>query len=479
MSVEYDDLAQALAKASSPAAMRGAAIELSKPGLTSRAAKHPAFGTALSRLLDWVQGGEELDRLHALTVLARLRRQNRGLPSDFEQELLRPISPLLAPPTALDDPKEREYLAQGLGLIRFEGQARFLAEFVAGEGQTQTEARLTAASGLLQVSTSLSEAFNELADALVRQVHDTQDPVTSRSRRLLRVLEALQSALRTEDPPVGPEPGEAFARLLKTSLSDRAERAVSIDATNVAIAVLLAWVRPNFSAALSPRTFDGIAQLRRLFLPARWPDETRHSREALGRLMREAIALLAQAGVTDQKLRDSLVLLLDEPVAAGMLRSVAKESPGIPNEVRHWLETGHAVVAAESGAAVAESVLEMIDRDLAEAFRESQAASVTLSTIKGELEEAVALSQPALAAGSAELFGRVGRLVRRLEAIAAKRGFELQGAIGETVEYAPSDHASDHPIAGTRNVRLLSPMVVRRTATGAPQVILKGKVEGA
>ena len=472
MSGDRTGSAEALASAETPAAMRAVAIELSKPGLTARAAKHPSFELALGKLLTWVKQGMPEERIEALAVLARLRRQNRSFSSSFESLLAEPMEPLTASPWSIEDPKERDYLAQGLGLVRFEGQVPFSAHFVAGEGQTQTDARGTAMNVLLRLAPSLSEAFVELERALAMQVHETQDPATSRARRLLRVLEALQSGLRIVDPPLGAEPGEAYARMLRNNLSPRAEREVSIEATNVALSALQAWVRPNFATALSPKTFESIADLRRLFLPARWPDETRDSRTSLGRLLLEAISLLAQAGVTDQKLREALVLLVDEAVAMGMLRRLAKEGTGIPNDVRHWLETGHAIRLAEGSAAVSESVLETVDRDLAEAFRESRATLALLESVGGELREAVDLANPVLADAAQDLFARTARLVRRLEAVAAKRGFELAGTAGETIPYSLADHVSDHPIAGSRNVRLVSPMVVRRSAGGVPQVIL-------
>lgn len=476
---DQQDPAVKLASAATPIAMRDAAIELSKPGLTARAAKHPSFSEALFRLQTWVREGEPKDRLVALAVLARLRKQGRAFPPRFEAALARPMSPLDGAPAELEDPREREYLAQGLGLITFPGLAEYLAGFVAGEGQTRTDARDTAALLLLRRSESLSTTFELLRAALHEQSHDTQDPATSRMRRLIRVLESVQEALRFGAPIVSAGTGEAYAQLLRDSISGSADREVSIEVTNTALAVLLAWVRPNFSAALNPETFRALQDLRRVFLPARWPDETRESRLSVGHLLREAIALLALAGVTDDKLRRGLALAVDNTVAEGMLRQLAKETPGIPNEVRHWLETGQALARPSDEPAMAESILETVDRDLAEAYREGHAVTQALKNIGNEIQEAVTLANPALADGLEDLLARLGRLTRRIEAVSAKRGFELQGIEGEAVEYAPADHAAERPIAGARIVRLVSPMVVRRSVRGAPQLILKGKVDEA
>lgn len=469
-----------LAEAPSPSAMRAIAVEISKPGLTARASREPDFERALRRLLDWVRCGEAHERLEALTVLARLRKQqNRAFPAAFEAALGEEIAPLAAEPNTLDDPKERDYLAQAMDLVSFPGQSEYLAKFVAGEGQTRTEARDTATLILLRRSASLGAAFDELAQALQIQSHDTQDPATSKARRLQRVLEALIGGLREVDSAVTQETGDAYARFLKASLSADVERGVAIEATNTALALLLAWVRPNFSVALVPETFQSIHDLRRLFLPARWPDETQGTRIAVGRLLREAIAFLARVGVADDKLRASLTLVLDEPAARGILRGLAKETPGLSNPIRHWLETGRAVAAGTESAAVSESVIETLDRDLAEAYRDSHAAMQGLTSLAGEVEEALEMSNPSLIGGFRDVVARLGRLTRRIEAIAAKRGFELQGDVGAAVEYSPADHVADLPVAGSRVVRLVSPMVIRRSAGGAPRLILQGKVEEA
>jgi len=458
--------------------MRDVAVELSKPGATAKASRVPAFSEGLERLAQWVRNGAPKERLEALTVLARLRRQqNRAFPSGFEAILAEPIEPLTALPALIEDAKEREYLAQGLALVRFPGQAQYLAGFVASEGQAKTDARDSAALVLLRCATSLTQVFEELSIALSHQTHETKDPAASRTRRLQRVLEAIQTALRDADPIVSQDTGGAYSRLLRGSLSTGVERAVAIEITNAALALLLAWVRPNFSVALQPQTFEALHEVRRMFSPARWPDETRESRAAVGRLLREAIALLAQAGVTDDRLKESLILAVDEPVALGMLRTLANDAPGLANPVRHWLETGRKQPVSSGSTAVTESVLETFDNDLAEVFRDGQAVSDAIGSLANDLDEAISLANPALGEQLGDLVSRIARVTRQLDAFAAKRGFELRGTVGEAVEYSPADHVSDLPIVGMRVVRLVSPMVVRRSAGGAPRLILRGKVE--
>lgn len=480
VTTESEQFSQRLADAVGPEEIRSVVIALSKPGYTSRASKHPGYPNLLDRLLKLARDAAPADRLVAIAVLARLRRQqNRPFDRRFEDRLGETMSPLDAEPRVLDDPKEREYLAQGLRLVSFDGLDDYLANFIVGEAQNRSDARDTATQVLLERSGDLDVVFRAITPHVRRQPLETQDPATSRLRRSVRVLEALRSALRQAEPRVSEATGSLYAGLLSAGFDPSAERSVSIEAANIALDLLLAWLRPNFSIALDPSAFEAVRVLRRQFAPARWPDETIGARRSVARLIREATTLLAQSGVTDDGLRKALAMVLEEDDAASMLRAIAREQAGLSNNVRYWLETGRAPSEHRGGGAVAESVLDTIDRDLAEAYRDSEAAIALVEGLSDGLGEAVALANPSLADGYGELVGAIARLTRRIEAVAAKREFRLAGDPGSIVDYAPSDHVADRPIAGARKVRLMSPMVVRRTGAGAPQVIAKGKVEEA
>jgi hypothetical protein len=463
--------------------VHAAAVALSKPGATSKAAAHPEYALVLGKLIHAARGDQgrtERERLQALAILARLRKQqNKPFPAGVEADLASPMRPIMADVRDFEA-KERNYIAQALGLVRFEGQSAYLANLVVGETQAVSDALGSAATALLAQSEDLDTVFDLLTEAQSRQRIDTQDAATTRAKRLSNLLEALKVSLREVDLAVGPDTGGRYARLVQTAIGPQdAERRARIDLSNAVLSLLEGWVRPNFSLARLPETFEAVAFARRLFLPARWPDETASVRQSLGRLVREAIHILAEAGVTDDRLRQVLVQLLDEQGAKQALSTIARSTRGLDNSVRHWLETGRAIKEMEGANVLGETLLQTIDTELAEAFRDSGAVRTLLKLTQNDIEQELGGSSAPLASGFQQLVSRVDRLCRRIETIGTQRGFEVDGAPGDAVPFAPADQTSDQPIAGARVVRIVAPRVVRRQGAGLEQTVLKAKVEPA
>lgn len=379
---------------------------------------------------------------------------------------------------AITDPKERNYVALALSLVRFHGQEAYLAELIAGETQAPSDALGSATTALLEQVEELSSVFDLVARALMAQQPDTPDPATTRAKRLSRALKAIRIGLRSVDVRVGQETGFHYAHLIKSATGQQnADRVARIELANEALSLLETWVRPNFSLSRLPDTFAAVSVAHRLFQPARWPDETAAVRQSLGRLVREAIHILAEAGVTDDQLRQVLVLLLEEHGAKQALSGIARSADGLENHVRHWLETGRAIKAMEGGAVLGETLLQTIDAELAEAFRDANGAQALLKVSQDDIEHDLGLSSPPLSAAFQQLSARIDRVCRRIESIGVQRGFELDGSPGDAVAFAPADQTSDHPISGSRVVRIVSPRVVRRQGAGLEQTVLKAKVE--
>ncbi|NBB51213.1 hypothetical protein GVN24_23300 [Rhizobium sp. CRIBSB] len=464
--------------------VHAAAVALSKPGATSKAAGYKEYARALTNLIHIARGEDgrpEVHRLQALAILARLRKQqNKPFPTSVEAELAKPMRGIESSVRAISDPKERNYVALALRLVRFPGQDTYLAELIAGETQAASDALGSATTALLEQAEDLSSVFDLVARALVGQRSDTQDPATTRAKRLARALEAIRIGLRSVDVRVGPETGSRYAQLIKSATGQEgAERSARIELADETLSLLETWVRPNFSLSRLPDTFAAVSVAQRLFHPARWPDETAAVRQSLARLVREAIHILAEAGVTDDRLRQVLVLLLEEHGAKQALSEIARSADGLENHVRHWLETGRAIKVMEGAAVLGETLLQTIDVELAEAFRDADGAQSLLKMSQDDISQELGSSSLPLSSAFRQLTERVDRLCRRIESIGAQRGFELEGAVGDAVSFAPADQTSDQPIAGSRVVRIVSPRVVRRQGAGLEQTVLKAKVEPA
>lgn len=454
------------------------AIELSKPGATTKAVAMPEFDRGLAHLLELARTGSPEIRLRALAILGRLRAQARTLDKRLTVELSAEMTPLTAPATVLLDALDRSYFARVLKIVRFEGRDRYLSDFIAGEGQTKTDARSLAAVALLEGTQSLTAAFEMLGRSLRDQVHSTQDPDTSRARKLIRTLEAISGTLRQLDPPVDHEVGPAYARFITAALgaADIGDQAVRIEVCQQAFDVLLAFVRPNFSLVRDIETFDVVRVLHRLFSPARWPQETDEIRARVVKLLRETITLLAQAGVTDKRLTDLLIVVTDRQIAKLTLQSIGNDAPGISNEIRHWLETGRPPLSMDTADAMGETILESADRDIAQAFRDSLQLKSIKERVQDDLLEAGARDTKTVGETTRMLLDRIEQLDRRLHSLALGRGMEARLFVGDIVEFSPEDHEANQPLMGSRLVRVIAPQIVRKLPGRAPRIILKAQV---
>lgn len=460
--------------------LREIASTLARPGVTHKAWSFPAFQAGVHRLLAASTAAEGDTRLKALALLARLMSQpSKAVQAAVREGLAQAAPALDTAPAGLADPQDREYLAQAVRLAAIPNRMAYLALLAAAERQHQSSARRTAILGLIESAPSLAVAFDALGEALAAQPGETQDVAVTRAKRLARVLDAVLSALRAIDPLVGVDVGPALARLLTTALGGAPlrDRDAAIEVAAPALEVLTAFVRPNFSLAREPQVFEAVAVLKRFFAPARWPDETLPARRSLANVLREAIALLAQAGVTDSRLRQILILLLEEHLAEAELRTLAEKAPGLTTQVRHWLTHGRAMRTLEGADVAAESLLETVDRDIAEAFRESAFVREAWSGMRGDLAEAALDASPILRQALALFDGRLERLTRRIALAAQKRELTLVDEAGEAVEYSPVDHEAEEALTGVRIVRVVAPRVTRRTRSGLAQIVLKARVE--
>ena len=459
--------------------MKEIAIELATPGATNKAAQLPAFRFGVRRVLDAAIYGGSYQRLAALALCARLLSQ----PSKELQSLLKDALGDKAPsiealPSLLKDQQDREYLAQALDLSDFENKATYLAGFIAGEGQTSTKSRNLATSSLFNMQIQISAAFDLLGKQLKDLDFTTKEIGTSRARRLTRTLEAIERVVRTIDPVADIEAGQALARLIKSALNYEqiSDSSAAIDLANATFGLLATILRSDFSAARNPNMFDSIEVVYKLFSPSTWPKKTENGRFALAQIIRQVLALLAPAGITDIRLRNLLILLVGKSSGDAILRKLATNLTGVSSDVRYWLEHGRARKHAFSIEVIGETILESIDRDLAEIYREV----TQLEQTWGPIEENLSMLDEEVAPQFSRLLDifakRVFRLSRVTQSIASKRNFEMLSNVGEAVAYSPIEHEADVPLLGVRIVRIRNPQVIRRVE-GPLQIVLKAKVD--
>ena len=459
--------------------MKDIAVELATPGVTNKAAQLPAFQFGVRRVLDAAIHGGGYQRLAALALCARLLSQPSKELQSFIKEALGDKAPSIdASPSLLKDQQDREYLAQALDLTDFENKGTYLATFIAGEGQTNTKSRNIATSSLFNMRIKLSEGFDLLGQKLKDLDFTTKEIGTSRARRLTRTLEAIERVVRTIDPIADKEAGQALAKLIKSALNYEqiSDGSAATDLANATFGLLATLLRLDFSAARNPNMFDSVEVILKLFAPSTWPKTTESGRSALAQTIRQVLALLAPAGITDNKLRNLLILLVGKSSGDAILRQLAVDSTGVSSDVRYWLEHGRARKLPESIDIIGETILEKIDRDLADVYRESIQLEQTWVTIEENLSMLDEEVTPQFSRLLDSFARRVFRMSRAAQSIASKRNFEMLSNAGEAVEYSPIEHEADIPLLGVRIVRIRNPQVVRR-AEGPLQIILKAKVD--
>ena len=471
-------LAQQFVRETDVERLKEIAVALSKPGATRQAVSIMGFSDRLKQLVSDANAGSDDDRIRAIAVLGRLRQQaQKALDRPIREWLSKSMNALPSVSGILTDPADRFYFAKTLTILNFEGRDSYIAEFIVNEGSAKTQARSQAVIALLQSTAALADAFDLLSQALRSRRPDTRDPSETRARILIRILEASGEAFKWTDPYVSPLAGPAFAKLLVGGLGTEpiADRSTRIELASRALEVLTAFVRPNFSLVREPSSFDALRVIHKLFSPARWPLQTEQARAPVIKLLREAIVLLAQAGVTDNRLVELLTIATDAHASRAVLRTLAEETHGISNAVKHWLETGQAPSQFSSSEAVGETILEMADREIARAFREAVQLRINVDRISEMLLESVGQS-PMLVDATKLLLRRIDELVRYSEQVASIRSMEVKFHVGDIVEFSPEEHEPERSLLGSRLVRIVGPQIIRRVEGRTPRIVLKALV---
>src|SRR5207253_602649 len=104
------------------------AIALSKPGATTKAASSAQFRERVKGLILQASTANGTDQLKALSLLGRLAQQARGakgLANDIRRDLQNSIEEVIGPASDLEDPLDRNYLAQTLRDVSFSNKQKY------------------------------------------------------------------------------------------------------------------------------------------------------------------------------------------------------------------------------------------------------------------------------------------------------------------------------------------------------------------
>jgi hypothetical protein len=463
VSQPLQDHVSIFANAGSPSEQLEALRALAQTKTLPSAAKTEFFLTGLERLVNALSGATAEQRLYALAALGRIRSSVKQLRQRIEQVLSTSDVGEPIRLTDLADPDDRAYVAEACGFVRAPWLPRYVAYAAANEDAGET-ARTESIRALLLATGDLRESIKLVADRLAALTFETERPADSMGRRARRVLASFHIALMSQPTISVDGSGRELGTLLFNSFSRVGQPTLDPLKREIAAAtsqLVHDIVRVRFSHATDPGTYEALEVLRRWFRPHEWEELATGTPTliAIADDVQEAITLLAKAGVTDNRMKVSLVLAVgSESRSNAALKRLAEELSGVDPDIRDWLTGSESVRVLE---AVEESAARTLDKAIADVLvRREQIERAKASLATGE--------QATLLRVLADAFFEMARA----------RALELAYIPGEAVEYSPSDHELfGGPRQGVRRVLIVEPQVRARQSNGSFRVVRKALVK--
>lgn len=446
----------------SPAGQISALIGLTRSKQIHEASKSPKFAEGLDRLLKTAGEGQPADRSLAVAALERAIATIKSLNKSHRTRLSESLASPLPSAQSLDDVDNRRYVVMA---VRQSGQPwgmTWLANAAAGE-ESSEPSREEAVRGLFGSFPNVADALSALGRSVGAIQFETERPADSMARRLRRLLLAV-AKVWTE---TALEPGAGCGRQLSNLVDIGTKRAgLSREATllreltSAVGACVQALMRARFSAALDSGTYEAVEMARGWFAPHDWPAVAEQTPElaVVARDLCEVIALLARAGVTDDRLMRALTVTLgSEPAARNAASRLVDTTPGLSEDVRGWLLGTRSRRTSDLAEEHSDrSVDEYIADLLLESTRVNEDVSEDASSLAGQLTI----------------------LTQTIRMMAEVRGLTVSGTPGDILEYSALEHQSvDDLPSGIRHVRILEPAVT--TSTEPRRIVRKALVEPA
>ena len=468
------------AAAADTSSRRAALVELVKTKQISKVRDTESFRLGLERLADSARDGDsESDRVLAVATLQRAwasaRPIRNAIASLMSGAVVRPLSNL----HELDDVDDRRYAAESWRVAPSAWRPEVLAVAAALE-ESGEAVRKECIAGVVELAADLSEAIAALRKALVAVRFETKKPGDSFGRRLTRVIRALTETLAGVDMEVGENAGRELSELLDrgSRTAGRPESpAVRADVVEQVARLTHAIVRLDFLHGGREKTYEALSVVSEWFAAHEW-QETCAASEAMSFVSRDvqrSLLLLAEKGVTDDRLRRALATVSgSRRNADAICRALATEHPGIPDDARDWLA---GVSKRTQIASAVESQERSIDEVLGELLLVMKRLARIADLVRSDVLPEVSIVLPQQVRALSRLTGLAETMNSKLSLAVKWRSLRLRGTVGQEVEFSPVEHQLDADGVRSRRVRLLSPVVERISEDGVPRVVLKAAVE--
>lgn len=477
------ELLSRFADAADTSSRRAALIDLVKTKQIHKVASEEPFRRGLERLAHSAcETAGEIDRLLAVATLQRaaaaappIRGRVKSLMTDH---VAGPLSDL----HRLPDVDDRLYAAKSWRTAPHAWSLDALATAAALE-ESGEATRKECIEGVVELADDFTEAASALCKALLAVTFRTKKPGDSLGRRSVRVLGALAAAILKSHKPVGDDFGREIGRLVDQGFrsAGRPEsQKVRIDLVEQVSVLTHAVVKADFSHAGDYKTYDALSAVSEWFKPHEWQEICIASQaaDAVARVrddVKKSLLLLASAGKTDDQLRHALTTAAGSRENADAIRrSMAKEHPGIPDDVRDWLAGARKRIRSASAVESRERAVDEVIAELLVSMTQLTRAS---AVVRSDVLPDVSIVLPQSVEALSRLVGMADVMGNTLSLAVTWRSLRLKGTAGQEVEFSPVEHRFVANGARGRRVRLLSPVVERISEDGVPRVVLKAAVE--
>jgi hypothetical protein len=443
-----------------------------------KASKSPDFSALLSRLRSGLESDAQPDRAIALAVVGKLAVIVRGL----RDEITNTLSGLVnqPPPPILDLPEadDRFYAAQFWRYVRPPWAADLLAECAVKEENAENF-RVECVEGLAHVHPDLASVLRSVSSQMSALSVGTNSPSDSKSRRLRRVLSALELAASKAESIPGTDSGSELRQLLgNTFYRSGPPQKTKDELTEACLSLVHYCLRADLSLLTLGKVYAPLWTLKDWYTQAEWEHfvEANRPAQVIAQDLEWAIELLSRAGIADNELFNFLLLATGtEKEARRRTAEIALRNTGLPEEIVAWLS---GEVSRRRSSLATENQYQQADTTIAEAMvRLAALAEATEEVTLNVLPRMRILDNPSSVAIGKTL-DQLRALGVSIETLASIRSLSVVGNVDDTVEFSPLEHEFADPSAfGARLVRIIMPMVVAHSATMQRRVVRKALVE--
>jgi hypothetical protein len=457
--------------------------------------KDEDFQYSLARLAKIVAtDSQPLRRLAALALIGKadssVQRREPAIEHAARDALQTEPPRLVADGSSALDFNARRYIAEVLDRAEGDWVARYAAQALLDEERSD-HARTSFARLVFDRSATLTEAFRLISSTAARSLHANpgkKDADLARARRLARLFPALTDATRLTsaetgeclDAEIRPLLQALMLRFSAPKVGTEGEDAAA-SAVKESLLFLSTLVRTRFSISTCSETYSPINGIKRWCERGEWPVEAKEAVARLEQSLLEAVMLQSRLGRPPSELVNILISLTgNRSRVEARLKMIAAE-PGIEKSVREWLlfggKTGPRRFASEhateAGLRDADAMVAVAAIRSERVRRRLEATNELLPAIRARQDlsqEAVKLTQ---------LLNDVRALLGDLTSLLRRRSLHLFGQPGEIVTADPLRHEiEDGRVIDTAVVKIRSPGVLRRLASGNEAVVRKAVVEG-